>query len=139
MYYITFKLYRRLLMNLSEYFQDVTGRGVLATADSEGKVNVAVYSRPHFIDEETIAYIMTERLTHENLRSNPHAAYIFIEAGEKFAGKRLYLSRIKEETDPEAIAKIRWRKSYAVPEDQKNEKRYLVYFRIEKALPLIGE
>jgi len=126
-------------MNLSEYFENVTGHGVLATANAEGRVNVAVYSRPHFINEETIAYIMTERLTHENLRSNPHAAYIFIEAGEKFIGKRLYLSRIKEETDPEAIAKIRWRKSYTVPEDQQNEKHYLVYFRIDKVLPLIGE
>ncbi|MCX5804476.1 MAG: pyridoxamine 5'-phosphate oxidase family protein [Proteobacteria bacterium] len=126
-------------MNLSEYFENVTGHGVLATANSEGKVNVAIYSRPHFINEETIAYIMTERLTHENLRSNPHAAYIFIEAGGKLVGKRLYLSRIKEETDSEAIAKIRWRKSYIVPEDQQKEKRYLVYFRIDKVLPLIGE
>jgi hypothetical protein len=126
-------------MNLSEYFENVTGHGVLATANSEGKVNVAIYSRPHFINEETIAYIMTERLTHENLRSNPHAAYIFIEAGEKSVGKRLYLSRIKEETDPEAISKIRWRKSYIVPEEQQKEKRYLVYFRIDKVLPLIGE
>lgn len=125
-------------MNLSEYFENVTGHGVLATADAEGKVNAAIYSRPHFIDEETIAYIMTERLTHENLRSNPHAAYIFIEAGEKFVGKRLYLSRIKEESDPEAIAKIRWRKSYTIPEGQQNEKRYLVYLRIDKVLPLIG-
>ena len=126
-------------MNLSEYFENVTGHGVLATADSEGRVNAAIYSRPHFIDEETIAYIMTERLTHENLRSNPHAAYIFIETGEGFVGKRLYLSRIKEETDQEAIARIRWRKSYRVPEEQQNEKRYLVYFRIDKVLPLIGE
>ncbi|MCX5818066.1 MAG: pyridoxamine 5'-phosphate oxidase family protein [Proteobacteria bacterium] len=126
-------------MNLSEYFENATGRGVLATADSQGKVDVAVYSRPHFIDEETVAYIMTERLTHENLQSNPHAAYIFMEAGEKFAGKRLYLTRIKEETDLEVIAKIRWRKSYTVPENQQNEKRYLVYFHIDKVLPLIGD
>jgi hypothetical protein len=125
-------------MNLSEYFKNAAGHGVLATADAEGKVNAAIYSRPHFINEETIAYIMTERLTHENLRSNPHAAYIFIETGEKFVGKRLYLSRIKEESDPEAIAKIRWRKSYTIPEGQQNEKRYLVYFRIDKVLPLIG-
>jgi len=26
-----------------------------------------------------------------------------------------------------------------VPEDQKNEKRFLVYFKIEKVLPLIGD
>jgi len=51
-------------MGLGEYFDNAKGHGVLATANAEGKVNVAVYSRPHFIDEETIAYIMTERLTH---------------------------------------------------------------------------
>jgi hypothetical protein len=127
-------------MGLGEYFDNAKGHGVLATANAEGKVNVAVYSRPHFIDEETIAYIMTEKLTHENLKSNPHAAYIFIEASDKlFTGKRLYLTKIKEESDPEAIAKIRWRKSYIVPENQQNDRRYLVYFHIDKILPLIGD
>jgi len=127
-------------MGLGEYFDNAKGHGVLATANAEGKVNVAVYSRPHFIDEETIAYIMTEKLTHENLKSNPHAAYIFIEASDKlFTGKRLYLTKIKEESDPEAIAKIRWRKSYTVPENQQNDRRYLVYFHIDKILPLIGD
>ena len=125
-------------MKLSEYFENARGRGVLATSDSEGKVDVAVYSRPHFIDEETVAYIMTDRLTHANLQSNAHAAFIFLEAGEKLAGTRLYLTKIKEETDPEAIAKIRWRKSYTVPEDQQMEKRFLVYFHIDKVLPLSG-
>ncbi|MBP9560966.1 MAG: hypothetical protein KBE27_04015 [Syntrophorhabdaceae bacterium] len=82
---------------------------------------------------------MTERLTHENLKTNPHAAYLFMESGEKFAGKRLYLTKIKEETDPQAIEKIRWRKTYKTPEDQKDEKRYLVFFHINKVLPLIGD
>ena len=127
-------------MGLGEYFDNAKGHGVLATANAEGKVNVAVYSRPHFIDEETIAYIMTEKLTHENLKSNPHAAYIFIEASDKlFTGKRLYLTKIKEESDLKAIAKIRWRKSYLVPENQQNDRRYLVYFHIDKILPLIGD
>lgn len=125
-------------MNLSEYFENTKGRGILATADAQGNVDAAVYSRPHFIDEETIAYIMTEKLTHENLKSNPHAAYLFMEDNDKFVGKRLYLTKIKEETDPDAIAKIRWRKSYTVPEAQQNERRYLVYFHIDKILPLIG-
>jgi len=127
-------------MNLSEYFENTTGRGVLATADSDGNVDAAVYSRPHFIDETTIAYIMTDRLTHKNLQSNPHAAYIFVESpSEKFVGKRLYLTKIKEDTDPEAIQKIRWRKTYTVPEDQKDQKRFLVFFRVDKVLPLIGD
>ena len=126
-------------MNLSEYFENATGHGVLATADSTGKVDVAVYSRPHFIDEETIAYIMTDRLTHGNLQANPRAAYIFMESGEQLKGKRLYLTKIKEETNPEEIDKIRWRKTYIIPEDQKTGKRFLVFFKIDKVLPLIGE
>ena len=120
-------------MKLSEYFENVKGYGVLATADSAGKVDVAVYARPHFMDEETIAFIMTERLTHQNLQSNPHAAYLFIEAGEKLSGKRLFLTKTKEEKDSELLYSIR-RKSY---EDDRGGK-YLVYFKIDKVLPVMG-
>jgi hypothetical protein len=126
-------------MKLSEYFENVKGHGVLATADAEGKVDVAVYSRPHFIDENTIVYIMRDHLTHKNLLSNPSAAYIFIEAGDKHVGKRLYLTRLKEETDPAAIEKIKWRKTYVDPEGGVDTHRYLIYFRIEKVLPLISD
>ncbi|MBA4391747.1 MAG: pyridoxamine 5'-phosphate oxidase [Syntrophus sp. (in: bacteria)] len=126
-------------MTLSEYFETVKGRGILATADSKGNVDVAVYSRPHFIDENTIAYIMRDRLTHENLQSNPHAAFLFMESGEKYRGKRLYLTKIKEETDPEAIKKIQWRKTYKDPDDEQNATRFLVYFKIDRVLPLIGD
>lgn len=122
-------------MKLSEYFEKTKGRGVLATADSEGKVNAAIYARPHFRDEETIAFIMADHLTHKNLQSNPHAAYLFMESGEKFVGKRFYLTKIKEEENSELIDTLR-RKRY---EKSRSETNYLVYFRIEKVLPLIGD
>jgi len=85
------------------------------------------------MDEETVAFIMADRLTHNNLQSNPHAAYLFMEPGEKLSGKRLFLTKIKEEKDSELLYAIR-RKSYG------NDKggRYLVYFKIDKILPLIG-
>jgi hypothetical protein len=67
-------------MNLSEYFDHAEGYGVLATADDSGKVNVAVYARPHFFDQNTVAFIMRERLTHANLQTNPHATYLFIQS-----------------------------------------------------------
>jgi pyridoxine/pyridoxamine 5'-phosphate oxidase len=66
-------------MKIREYFKTAKGRGVLATADSSGKVDVAIYALPHVIDEGTIAFIMTDKLTHQNLQSNPHAAYLFTE------------------------------------------------------------
>ena len=126
-------------MKLNEYFETTLGRGVLATADSAGMVDAAVYSRPHFVDEETVVWIMTDRLTHANLQSNPHAAYIFAEAREKeFVGKRLYLTKIREESDPANIEQFKWRKTYRIPDEQKTEKRFMVYFHIDKVLPLVG-
>jgi hypothetical protein len=120
-------------MKLKEYFAQTTGRGVLATADSEGKVDAAVYAKPHFIDDEIIAFIMADRLTHKNLQSNPHAVYLFMESGEKYVGKRLYLTKTKEEQDGELIYHLLRKKEY------KDSAKYLVYFRLDKVLPLIGD
>ena len=97
-------------MNLSEYFEKATGLGILATSDSAGAVNAAVYAKPHFIDEETIAFIMADKLTHHNVQQNPRAAYLFKEAGEKYVGKRLYLRKTKEVQDPEAVHEMRRKK-----------------------------
>lgn len=126
-------------MKLNEYFEKTTGRGVIATTDSSGKANAAVYARPHFVDEETVAFIMADRLTHKNLESNPHAAYLFMESGDKYVGKRLYLTKIKEEENRDLIDKMRRKESCPVYEAYKEEIRYLVYFHIEKVLPLLGD
>ena len=126
-------------MQLDEYFEKKTGKSVLATSDDKGIVNVAIYSRPHFMDEETIAFIMADRLTHNNLRANPRAAYLFMESGDKYVGKRLYLTKIKEEKDSPLIATLRQRKTYAVKKAYEAETKYLVYFRIDKVLSLIGD
>jgi hypothetical protein len=126
-------------MKLSEYFEQAKGVGVLATADGDGKVNTAIYSRPHFLepdDENAIAFIMADRLSHANVQVNPHASYLFMEKGEGYAGKRLSLTKIREETDPERIQAVRRR---ALPaECEAGEARFLVHFRIEGVRPLIG-
>ena len=126
-------------MKLSEYFEKTKGRGVIATSDSKGKVGTAVYGRPHFINEKTVAFIMADRLMHKNLQSNPYAAYLFMEAKDKYVGKRLYLRKIKEEKDSSLIDKIRRRESCPAYAVYKDIIRYLVYFRINKVLPLIGD
>ena len=120
-------------MDLKDYFENTEGRGVLATADSEGKVDVAVYSRPHVMDDDTVAFLMRERLTHHNLQSNPHAAYLFMEKSQRFIGKRLFLTKVKEEKDTDLAYSLR-RRDY--PDN--GEPLYLVYFKIDKVLPLIG-
>ena len=125
-------------MKLSEYFEKNKGKGVIAAADLDGKIGIAVYARPHFIDEKTVAFIMADRLIHENLGSNPHAAYLFMESGERYVGKRLYLTKVKEEKNIELIDQIRRRESCPVDEGYKKGTRFLVYFKIDKVLPLIG-
>ena len=126
-------------MNLSEYFEKTKGRGVMATSDSKGRVGTAVYGRPHFINEKTVAFIMADRLMHKNLRSNPYAAYLFMEAKERYIGKRLYLTKIKEEKEKSLIDKIRRRESCPTYTVYKDTIKYLVHFRIDKVLPLIGD
>jgi len=120
-------------MKIGDYFGTTKGTGVLATADSKGVVDIAIYASPHVIDDETVAFIMADRLTHHNLQSNPHAAYLFMEGEDKYKGKRLFLTKIKEEKDSPALESMR-RKDYP---DLKG-KDYLVYFKVDKILPLIG-
>ncbi|MBU0987235.1 MAG: pyridoxamine 5'-phosphate oxidase family protein, partial [Proteobacteria bacterium] len=60
-------------MELKDYFENIKGLGILSTADRSGKVNAAVYSRPHFMEDGSLAFIMRDRLTHQNVLSNPHA------------------------------------------------------------------
>jgi len=126
-------------MKLNEYFEKAKGRGVIAVADSFGKTAIAVYARPHFIDEETVAFIMADRQVHKNLQSNPHAAYLFMESVDRYVGKRLYLTKTKEETDSELINQIRRKDSCPVYEASPDKLRYLVYFHVDQVLPLIGE
>jgi hypothetical protein len=125
-------------MKLSEYFDNTKGKGVLATADSSGYVNAAVYARPHFEDEDRVSFIMAEKLSHDNLKSNPRATYLYMEDGEKYVGKRLYLTKIKEEMNTELIDILRRRKHYIAHDEYYHENKYLVTFRIDKVLPLIG-
>jgi hypothetical protein len=124
-------------MDLREYFENVKGSGVLATADDQGHVDVAVYASPHIMDENTIAFIMPDRLTHHNLQSNSHAAYLFREDGPGYKGVRLFLTKVREEKDSELLHSIR-RKKYAAEKGEEETSRFLVFFTVDKTLPLIG-
>ena len=126
-------------MKLSEYFEKTKGRGVISSADSGGHLTAAIYARPHFMDEENVAFIMADRLTHKNLESNPHAVYLFMESGEKYAGKWLFLTKTKEEPNSPLIDTIRRRESCPVDEEYMKQNRFLVSFKIDKVLPLIGD
>ena len=122
---------------LKQYFETASGTGVLSTADAGGKVDAAVYSTPHVMDDGTVAFIMRERLTHENLKSNPYAVYLFMEDAPGHKGIRIFLKKTREDDNAELIASMTRR--HLSPElDAQKGPKHLVYFTVEKVLPLIG-
>jgi len=121
-------------MDLKDYFASTKGTGVLATADAQGRVNAAIYARPHVLENDEVAFIMPDRLTHANLQQNGHAAYLFIEVGGRARGRRLSLTRTREEKDSDLLRSLR-RRTYPKAD---GEPRYLVFFKVEKILPLVG-
>ena len=125
-------------MELSQYFKNAKGLGVLATADDGGRVDTAIYSRPHFMEDGTLAFIMKDRLSHANLQTNPFASFLFVEEGRGYQGKRLYLRKVGEEKETERLYSLRRRMSS--PEaDPENDPRFLVFFELEQVRPLLGD
>ena len=124
-------------MSLAEYFENIKGMGVLATSDCDGKVDIAIYSRPYIIDEKTIAFSMLEKLSYSNIQSNPKAAYMFVEEGPGYNGKRLHLTMTGEEKDPERIKEIKQQHTKTHKPDEKI--RHLIYFTVDKIRPLVGD
>ncbi len=125
-------------MKLEEYFENAIGIGVLSTADDKGIVNAAIYGRPHFMDGNTVAFIASDRLTHANLKKNPSAIYLFKEDGS-YKGRRLYLTKTREEKDSPLIEKIRRKKYKGIGSKDNGESKFLIYFQVDKVLPLIGD
>jgi hypothetical protein len=123
-------------MDWKEYFETKTGMGFLATANSKGEVDIAVYSKPKVMDDGTLACGMADRLTHANLSENPHAVYAFNEGG--FQGKRLFMEKVKEETEGPLIESIRKEADRLVGPGVGDMVKFVVYFRVKKDLPLVG-
>ena len=124
-------------MDLVEYFEKTEGLGVLATADAQGNVDVAIYARPHVTDEGTVAFIMADRLSYRNLSGNPKAAYLFVEKGQGYKGKRLYLTKTGEESDQQVVESMR-RRQRSVYQADKGKSR-LVHFKVEKVRALVAD
>jgi hypothetical protein len=124
--------------NLKDYFENNQGLGVLATSDSEGNVDIAVYSRPHVINPETIAFIMADKRSHKNLQSNPHAAYLFREDSPGYRGKRIYITKTEEVKNSPLISELR-RKKRDISDEEDVKDRFLVYFKITDIRPLSGD
>jgi hypothetical protein len=127
-------------MELKKYFKEHKGVGVLSTADLKGHVNAAIYAEPHIIDKDRLAFIMAEKLTRANVEKNPHAVYLFKEDGPGYKGVRIYLKKqgeFKDERFVKQVCDIAYPGPYCAVDSLKGS--YLLSFRIEKVLPLVGD
>ena len=123
-------------MDWREYFETARGTGFLATSNASGEVDIAVYARPRVLPDGTLAFAMTDRLTHANLRENPKAVYAFLEKG--FQGVRVYLELVREETEGPALEEARRRAEEIVGPGTGEKVKYLACFRVVKHLSLVG-
>ena len=124
-------------MTLKDYFEENSGICILSSADRSGKVTTAVYSAPHVMNDGTVTFLMRERLTYRNILENPHAACMYIVHGGSYQGIRLFLTKVREDNDPESIARMT-RRHLSAEEDKAKGPKHLVIFKVDKVLPLIG-
>ncbi|MCF7972967.1 MAG: pyridoxamine 5'-phosphate oxidase family protein [Phycisphaerae bacterium] len=122
-------------MELTQYFETTNGYGALATSNKDGDVNVAIYAKPHMIDENTIAFIMRNRRSYANLQTNPKAAYLYIEKDGGYLGKRLHLTKIREDKDSKLVDTVRRKQRTHTGPDSDST---LVYFTIDEIRPSMG-
>jgi len=86
---------------------------------------------------DDVAFIMRSHLTHKNLQENEHANYMFIEQGPGYSGVRLFLTKVQESNDRELINSLT-RRHMDDEDDRLKGEKFLVRFRIDKVLTLIG-
>jgi hypothetical protein len=125
-------------MNLKDYFESKQGTGILATTDPEGRVDLAIYAKPLVIDETTLAFVMRQRLSHQNLKRTMHVAYMFLESGGGYEGKRLYLTKVREEINATLAEAMRKQQPAIFPEGDDSNK-FVVIFHVDRVRPLVGD
>ena len=124
-------------MNLAHYFENTDGTGVLATCDPTDSVNQAIYSKPFVLDDNTVAFVMKQRTSHQNLRHHLKASYLFIEKGAGCKGIRFHLTMQREEKNRSLVQVLREKQPYVYPKEDDSDK-FLVFFEVDQIRPLVG-
>ena len=123
-------------MKLAELFP-IGGKGVIATAGCDGVVNTAIYARPHIINDDTLAWGMTDGRSYNNLKENPHASYLYMAPVEGFSGWRLTLDLKTIEDSGELLEAIRKSTKEIVGPEAGVLVKHVGYFGVTEVRPLI--
>jgi len=123
-------------MTLKEYLERKTER-----ASSHPRM-LTVWSPQQYTQSLTSSMMAqcfrNEGKTHPELEKQSLCSYMFIEEGYGYKGIRLYLKKIKEDTDNALIDTMK-RRHLTPEEDKAKGPKFLIHFRVDRILPLIGE
>jgi hypothetical protein len=109
----------------------------MSTSTADGRVNSAVYARPHVIDEATLVWGMTDKRTYRNISENPHASFLFKTNSPGFSGVRLTLELIKTEEEGELLETIKANAEAVVGPGAGAAVTHAVWFRVTEVRELI--
>ena len=112
------------------------GRGVIGTSSKDGVVNMAVYAVPQVVDDETVAWGMTDGRTWNNVRENPNASYAYFAPGEGFRGARLTLSLSRTEDAGRCSRRSASGTASTSPGNPQAVK-HVAYFKVVETRPLV--
>ena len=123
-------------MTLSDIFK-AGGSGVIATSDSKCVPNMAIFARPNLIDNNTVAWGMTEGRTYRNLKENPNAAFLYMEPGGSYTGVRLGLKLKEIKESGELLEQIKSKTARIVGQRGADAVKYVAFFEVTEIRPLI--
>ena len=111
---------------------------MLATADASGRVNVAIFGRPHVMEDNSVAFIMPHRLTHSNLQSNSEGGLPVSGNGPAAIRARGSISpKFGRSRIPTSLYSLR-RRTYPPEKEKEEGPRFLVFFQVDQVLPVVG-
>ena len=123
-------------MKLNEMFP-AGGRGIIAASDSSGNVNMAVYAKPHIVDEKTVAWGMTEGRTWACVKENPRTAYLYMNPGPGYSGVRLKLSLKEFLESGDMLETVKKHTAEIVSPAAAEAVKHVAFFAVEEVRPLI--
>lgn len=131
-------MHRKQIM---EMFNRKNRIGALATADTDGDVNAAVFGSPRMIDEETVVMAIGNNRSYQYLKKNPKAAFIVIEPGDApmtWKGVRLYLEVDAMERYGELVDSFRKNIRKLAGDQSANAIVAAIRFKVTEVRPLIA-
>jgi hypothetical protein len=131
-------------MNRKELMEAFNRRpriGSLATADSKGDVNAAVFGSPQMLDENTVVMGIGRNRSLANLEDNPKAVFIFMEPAQsalEWKGARVYLDVESIEKEGPLFDRIKAQIRKVAGDRSADAMHAALRFKIREIRPLIA-